>query len=94
MTSITRVSPPGHAKNMARRRSVPVSFATPVTGPACYHCRQAGQPVEPVILTLRATEQTPPGWPEELQIETYTCIDRVLCRRITMTYVAVNARVH
>jgi len=65
-----------------------------VTGPTCYHCRQAGQPVEPVILTLRAIDQTPPGWPEKVEIETHACIDTVTCRRLVMTYAVAGQRVH
>lgn len=93
MTGITRAARLDLAEHHARRRSAPVD-PNAVTGPTCYHCRQAGQPVEPVILTLRATNQTPPDWPREVQIDTYACIDREMCRRLVLTYAVTDQRVH
>jgi len=60
---------------------------------ACFHCRHTGQPVEPTVLTLRATDRTPPDWPQEVRVQTHICIDATACRRRVLTYTASEQRI-
>jgi hypothetical protein len=50
----------------------------------CFFCRQAGQPVWPVILTFEATELTPAHLPDAIAVETWACVDEALCRRVAL----------
>jgi hypothetical protein len=52
------------------------------TRSTCFFCRQAGQPVQPVILTLTATELTPAHMPEQIEVAAYACVDEEMCRRV------------
>lgn len=52
------------------------------TSRPCFVCGQAGQPVLPVTLTLEATAATPDDWPDQVQVDTYLCIDEATCERV------------
>lgn len=52
------------------------------TRSTCFFCRQAGQPVQPIVLTLTATELTRAWLPEQVEVEAYVCVDEEMCRRV------------
>lgn len=49
---------------------------------ACMICGQQGQPVEAVRLTLAATAATPSTWPATIDVDGWTCVDRIVCARM------------
>ncbi len=68
--------PPTRSHNRPSVQSVPEIRST------CFFCRQAGQPVQPIVLTLTATELTPAHMPEQIEIAAYACVDKEMCRRV------------
>jgi|GEM_PF-4805473 len=58
--------------------------ASSTTAHACFFCRQMGQPVWPVVVTLTATDTTPAFMPDEVEIETWACIDSKRCLAMSL----------
>lgn len=57
---------------------------TSPTAHACFFCRQVGQPVWPITLTLKATELTPAIMPDEIEVDTWACIDSKRCLAMSL----------
>jgi hypothetical protein len=87
MTDITHAAKLNHSLHRAHKHTAPA------TSHACFHCQHAGQPVEPDVLTLKATALTPPDWPQQVRVQTYVCVDTAACKRRTLTY-AVSDQIH
>jgi hypothetical protein len=76
----------GHVQ-VSIRPGLPKACAIPeirYTRFTCFFFSQAGQPVQPVVLILAATELTPAHMPEQIEVTAYACVDEAMCRRVAV----------